>query len=131
VAVWLAAIGDLLILVPETTRSFAAEMLPYLLILLIVFGTLGSPFIQSWIGIWSLRRGGRLMPQQFQLKSEAFAVKSELGDARLLWSGIPRVEMVRDRLFVFTTPKCAYIVPRRAFDSDLDFDGFVATVEKR
>ena len=53
-------------------------------------------------------------------------IRSECGPTTttVRWQGISRVANTPQHLFIFTQPKNAFIVPRRAFDSDEEFARF-------
>jgi len=79
----------------------------------------------------SLRRQGLLKPMVIWLSRDYVIVDSNRGDARIKWTGIRTVKRTRDRLFLFSSKNLAHIIPRRAFDTDAQFEGFAAIAQER
>jgi hypothetical protein len=79
----------------------------------------------------SLRREGLIVPQFFEVGEDAFSMHSARADIRLQWTAVVKISRIRDRLFVFATRKIAYVVPRRAFVSNEEFDAFTAAAQER
>lgn len=57
-------------------------------------------------------------------------ISSPKGVFNVRWTSFPEVKRTVDRLFVFMSPRQAYVIPRRAFDSDEQFEAFVSAAEK-
>jgi hypothetical protein len=53
-------------------------------------------------------------------------VSSPKSRSEIRWTAFPDVRRTDDRLFVFMTKRTVFIIPRRAFDSDSDFEAFAA-----
>jgi hypothetical protein len=50
-------------------------------------------------------------------------------DAR--WTAFTEIKRAGDRLFAFMNHRQAYVVPRRAFDSDEQFNAFANAAQER
>jgi hypothetical protein len=48
-----------------------------------------------------------------------------------VWSAIREAKRSDDHVFFFMTKRLAYIVPRRAFDSDAQFEAFAGAAQER
>lgn len=90
-----------------------------------------GPDIRAWALEFAARKSGLHMEQVMTAAADVFRAESERGKTEVRWKAIPRLERTEDRLFVFSTPRLAYIIPRRAFDADDAFDQFVAVVQER
>jgi hypothetical protein len=44
------------------------------------------------------------------------------------WSSVERIAMTRDHLFVYTSGVEAYVVPRRAFSAESEFEDLANTI---
>jgi hypothetical protein len=91
----------------------------------------GSPTQRAYTWRWQLRRSPLHAPQAYTVRNSAFEVESPKAHSTIKWSVFPRLRRTPDRLFLFVTRHSAYIIPRRAFGSDAEFEAFVAAVEER
>jgi hypothetical protein len=64
---------------------------------------------------------------RFGVTSAAFLVMSDKVKSEVKWSAMPKVVLDDERLFLFMSGRFAYIVPRRAFDGEMDFQAFTAS----
>ena len=69
----------------------------------------GEPNDGADAGHFPSNRGGR------------FAAKARIPSR---WSAVPKIGETEGRLFVYLTRRQAFIVPRRAFEADDDFNAF-------
>jgi hypothetical protein len=60
-------------------------------------------------------------PLTVQLTDDGVSTRHPAQDALFFWTAIKDVALTRDRLFLFTTPNCAIILPSRIFSSDAQF----------
>jgi hypothetical protein len=75
------------------------------------------------IGYLRLRRQrGGLGPHRFKLLEEGIGVEGSRGQSLVYWRGLKRVAATKHRIFLFLSPATALILPRRAFESDAQFD---------
>ncbi len=51
-------------------------------------------------------------------------------DAQFHWSAIKDVVIRKGRLFLFTTPACAIILPRRCFESEAQFNDWAERAQR-
>lgn len=58
-------------------------------------------------------------------------ISSSKGVFDVRWTAFAEVKRTADRLFAFLNYRQAYVVPRRAFDSDEQFEAFAQAAEKR
>jgi YcxB-like protein len=65
------------------------------------------------------------------LADDAFVTRNSNGESRHNWSSIVTVEPEMERLFVFVTDRCAFIVAKRAFNDETRFDSFSAEASAR
>jgi hypothetical protein len=43
--------------------------------------------------------------------------RTAVGESRLLWAGVDRVEQNEEYIFIYTQPNAAHVIPKRAFDN--------------
>lgn len=72
------------------------------------------------------RRGPLYAPHSFAVGRTGLQITSSKFNSEIRWSTLRDVKRTEDRLFFFLTKRLAYIVPRRAFDSDADFEAFTS-----
>jgi hypothetical protein len=81
---------------------------------------------RAWMWLRLRKRSALYAPSLFELVPGAFRVSSSKLSSEIPWTTIRDVQQMDGRLFVFVTKRLAYIVPRRAFDTDQEFNAFVA-----
>ena len=96
-----------------------------------VLMVLGSPTQRAHAWRWQMRRSPLYAPQTFTVRDTAFEIASPKARSTVSWRAFRRVSRRDDRLFLFVSRQSAYIVPRRAFASDREFEEFVAEAEER
>jgi YcxB-like protein len=57
-------------------------------------------------------------------------ISSPKGVFDVRWTAFTDIKRTADRLFAFMNHRQAYVVPRRAFDSDEEFNAFVAAAQE-
>jgi hypothetical protein len=77
------------------------------------------------------RRSPLYAPQSFEVAPAGLRISSPKLSSEIRWSALRDMKQAEDRLFFFVTKRLAYIVPRRAFDSDSDFEAFAAAAADR
>ena len=85
---------------------------------------------RSWLWLRVARRNPLYAPQTFSLTGDGLRVSSPKGMSELPWTTFRDVKCVDDRLFMFLSDRLAYVVPRRAFDSDAGFQAFAAAAQE-
>ena len=78
-----------------------------------------------------MRRSPLYSAQSLALRDGGLFVDSAKYKTEIAWRGIVDVRRSADRIFFFMGKRLAYIVPRRAFDSDADFENFASVGEQR
>ncbi len=111
----LAAVGGSS--VAESVLEFPWEFILGLVALILVLRAGVVPFANYLDG----RRNRDLGPIRFELSGEGIRIEARDGKSILYWSAVRRVKATKNRLFLFTGPALAYILPRRAFSEDTDF----------
>lgn len=71
------------------------------------------------------RRQGLLGPNRFSFNDGGVRVESPKADSLVFWPTFKRVVFTKQRLFLFVTPASAFILPRRAFDNQAEFERWV------
>jgi hypothetical protein len=64
-----------------------------------------------------------------RLTSQGVATRHPNQESLFYWSKIRDVVVRGSRLFLFTTPACAIILPRRSFESEAQFADWVKRAE--
>ena len=81
----------------------------------------------------SLRRGHGgtgLGPQIVRLTPEYLHTRNWTSEARCAWPEIWKIATTRNHCFLFLNPIMAHVVPARVFESEADFERFVATARR-
>jgi hypothetical protein len=97
----------------------AYQLLPYLLI-----GLTGVAALYFLVPLWQIRlrrKNGWGEPMSVRLGQDGLVMRHPSQDSVFHWSAIRDVVTKGNRLFLFTTPACAIILPRRVFASDEQF----------
>ena len=93
--------------------------IPYFMIALVALLTFY--FASPWYSVFLRRRNGWDKPMTVQLTDEGISTHHPNQESLFYWSKIRDVVVRGPRLFLFTTPLCAIILPRRSFESDDQF----------
>lgn len=93
--------------------SFAFQLIPYLLIGLAAAGTMY--LIVPVLQVRRRQKNGWGQPIHFRLAQDGVRTRHPSQDSHFHWAGIRTVVARNDRLFIFTSPACALILPRRCF----------------
>ena len=86
---------------------------------------------RAWLFIRFAKRGALYAPPSYAITPGALRISSEKGVSDVRWTAFLDVRRSDDRLFIFMSKRQAFIIPRRAFDSDQDFEAFVTAAEQR
>jgi len=125
VASVLTFIGSRLLRTPYAVSDFLWVLAPAA-----VLACLGSPEVRARLWRWQMRRNPLFVPQAYAIGQSELEVTSEKMRSAISWSMFPDVRRVDQWLFVFVTRDSAYIIPRRAFDRDDDFNAFADAAER-
>ena len=82
---------------------------------------------------WLLRRPGNaklLEPQRLEVMPQGFVQTTKISSSTILWSGVVKIAITRDHLFVYLLTASAIVVPRRAFAEEHEFGEFARTAEQ-
>jgi len=133
IAGWVLFIGATVIFGLSRVVNTPYALTDYLAVLGLatVFIFLGSAAVRARIWRWQLRRNRLYSPSTFVVRDDTFQILSSTGDLSLPWTSILSTRRMDERLFAFISRYAAYIIPRRAFGSDAEFDAFIAFVEER
>ena len=93
--------------------------LPYIFIVLIVL--VFFYYYLPWASVRARRKTGWGEAMRLRLTDEGVAVQHATQDSLFFWTKIVDVVVHKSRLFVFTSPGCAIILPRRFFSDDDHF----------
>ncbi|HEY4070492.1 MAG TPA: YcxB family protein [Sphingomicrobium sp.] len=78
-----------------------------------------------------MQRGAFYQPYSVELFDDALHLCSPKFQSQIVWSAIREAKRSDDHVFFFMTKRLAYIVPRRAFDSDAQFEAFAGAAQER
>jgi len=67
----------------------------------------------------------------YSITPATLRINSSKGQFDVRWTAFTEVKRTTDRLFAFMNHRQAYVVPRRAFDSDEQFEAFAAAAQER
>ena len=131
---WMMLIGILaafLILVPiilalldgyplrETLAAIDWEFTGIILSCLVVWILLVSVF-----RYWLRRRAGLHGPIKFKLSEKGVTFRNREMDGAVFWTALKSIKQRNGRLFIFLTRRTAFVIPRSAFQSDVEFETF-------
>ena len=86
---------------------------------------------RAWMWLKFMRRSPFYSAQRFGLLPAALLADSEKGRSEIPWTAMHHVRRAGDHVFFFMSERLAYIVPRRAFDSEEDFEAFATAAQER
>ena len=87
-------------------------------------------FVSPSVTAWRRARNGWGRPMFVSLTPNGLAMRHPAQDSSYHWSAIKKVMTSRTRIFIFTTPVCAIILPRRVFSSDQQFEAWSQQAER-
>jgi hypothetical protein len=93
----------------------------------VIFWLMSSSRFRAHLWLNLARKSPLYAAHRFAVTPAAFLVMSEKVKSEVKWNAMPKVVLDDERLFLFMSVRFAYIVPRRAFDSDRDFQAFTAS----
>lgn len=126
----LAALLIAICLVAGSSR--VVVFIPALLVLLLAYLLLHryGANISAWIINRVARRDDLLREQVMTVAQDCFRAESSRGKTEVRWTVIPSVHVGKQRLFVYSTRRQAFIIPRRAFEFRAEFDAFVEATKE-
>src|SRR5436190_4950483 len=78
-----------------------------------------------------MRRQGLLGPNRTSFSDEGVKVESTKAQSLVFWPAFNRIAVTKARLFMFTTPASAIILPKRAFQGEAEFEEWVDQAQRR
>ena len=72
---------------------------------------------------------GQLGRHRISLDENGLTESTAVGESRVSWPGIDRVERSADAVLIYTTPTAAHMIPKRVFKNSDDEDSFVELVQ--
>jgi len=84
-------------------------------------------------GLWLriMRLGALHAAHSYAITPAALRISSSKGVFDARWTAFTEIKRAGDRLFAFMNHRQAYVVPRRAFDSDEQFNAFANAAQER
>lgn len=92
---------------------------------------LSNRSVRARFRLIALRQNPLHAAQSYEITAAAFRIRSPKGVFDLRWTALANIKRSADRLFAFVNNRNAYIVPRRAFDSDEGFEAFATAALQR
>lgn len=128
--------GGILLTTDKPVLETATAIWP-LLLAPVLFGVFGPPYIN-----WRTRQMSNRLLSEGQNKGFYGECELCIGDDALTetrpsgsttrnWTSVERVVTTRSHLFIYTSGIEAFVVPRRAFAADADFNAFVDSTAER
>jgi hypothetical protein len=68
---------------------------------------------------------GQLGRHKLRLDETGLVESTAVGEARILWSGVDRIEHDPDYIYIYTAPSAAHLIPRRSFTSENEAEQFL------
>ena len=86
---------------------------------------------RAWMWLRLVQRSPLHAAHAYAITPGGLKVSSEKSASEIRWTAVLDVKRTADRLFVFMAKRQAFIIPRRAFDSDDQFEAFAAAAQER
>ncbi len=115
-------IGNLQGLRQGQYAGFVASSCLFVLLWLMVIPGLG--LVSSWMNF--RQNKGNAVPRVAVLNNEGVRFEGEGTGSALAWTMFSKAVESRTNVFLYTTPNCAYIIPKSAFDTPAACTAFVA-----
>ena len=84
--------------------------------------------IRDYVG-QELPDKGQLGRHRISIDADGVTESTAVGESRVSWAGIDRIERSENAVLVYTTPTAAHMIPRRAFKAPADEDSFIELVQ--
>lgn len=66
----------------------------------------------------------------FTLQAESVTETTDASESRTRWDCVEQIVKTDDYIFIYTSAVTAYVIPRRAFDTEAEYDTFFKTATK-
>jgi hypothetical protein len=113
------------------TGMFDWLSLGIFLILPLAVLLLSNRRVRARLRLMAIRQSPLHAAQSYEITPAALRISSSKGVFDLRWTAFANLKRSADRLFAFVNHPNAYVVPRRAFDSDEQFDAFATAALER
>lgn len=107
--------------------DLAYEVLPYLLILFVA--PVAVYFISPALNVRARAKNGWAEPMSVSFNESGVDIAHPAQTSVFPWKAIKKVVVRGGRLFLFTSPACAIVLPRRVFDSDHQFSEWAKSAQ--
>jgi hypothetical protein len=67
---------------------------------------------------------GQLGKHRIVLGEDGLRESTAVGESRISWAGVDRIEQDPAYIFIYTTPAAAYLIPKRAFKDPQEAEAF-------
>jgi len=94
------------------------------LIIPLAFIIFANRRVRARFRLMAMRQNPLHAAHSYSITPTAFRISSSKGVFDLRWTAFANIKRSDDRLFAFVNSRNAYIVPRRAFDTDEQFEEF-------
>ena len=124
----------IVILIDEYALTDAGEVNGSMLIGALALGSLLSAIFLLVIPSLQVRaqhKAGFVEPYRISLRGDGVSAEHPRQDNLYRWSGLHDVSATEDRLFLYTAPGCAVIIPKRSFESEAAFDQWCDEAQRR
>lgn len=100
-------------------------LVPLALIVIIIVAA--APAIQ----FWKRKKRGWDVSMLVKLDDEGISADFPMGSQLTFWKALQKIRATQDRLFLFTTPSHAYILPKRCFANEAEFQRWIEYSKRR
>ena len=131
-AVLIAVLAGIDVVMGDATILDAIRWIPWWLLatVAVVWGVTFL-FVAPLIGYIRARRQRILGPNLVSFRGDGIQLEGRQGQSLVYWSAIKRVVANRTRPYLFIRSRVAIVVPRRAVESDAEFEAFIGAAEER
>jgi YcxB-like protein len=107
------------------TRSFLVKLITFLIMELIAFIFIAGIFSVSVVLSMISRRNKTLFADRTVTLTEDFiAQESVFTTSESKWSVVQKLARIRRYIFIYVSQHASYVIPRRAFRDDAEWDSF-------
>jgi hypothetical protein len=110
----------------------AAKALSFLVLETLAFGFVAAIFTLTVVASMVSRRNKSILTEHvITLTESALCEETAYNKSETRWAGISHVARTRRYMFVYLAQYQAHVIPRRAFESDADWNSFFKTCSER
>jgi hypothetical protein len=74
---------------------------------------------------------GQLGKHRLAMSEDGILESTAVGESRISWAGVDRVEQNSDYIFIYTSPAAAHMIPKRAFRDPQEAEAFYHLAQAR